>query len=275
MRYYIIFIIVLVLVLVFMTYIGYINYVDHKEAVVFSNQVYILDETKNNVKNINNNEIKVMTYNIRHGVGIDGKLDLERIYKIIASSGAKIIGLNEVDNEMFRSDFKKQYQILAKKLKMNYVFGSTLRGIRGSYGNAILTTFPIEKVKNYSLPVSLGHEPRGVLEARIVLPDRTKLLVLSTHLSADEKEREKQIKWLKNYLASIDKEPFVLMGDFNNQVGFFEGFELLSRTSKTYPAESPSESIDMIFSNCFLGEGVSINSRASDHFPLLVEIKCN
>ena len=41
--------------------------------------------------------IRVMSYNIHHGEGIDGKLDLKRIGDIIKNSNADIIGLQEVD----------------------------------------------------------------------------------------------------------------------------------------------------------------------------------
>ncbi len=264
MRYYIAAIVIVILFL--FTYAGYINYIGNKEAMVFSRQIQISN-------NINNSVVKIMTYNIKHGVGIDGKLNLERVARTIDSAGVQVIGLNEVDNQRIRSNFKKQYQILARKLKMNYTFGPTLRGITGSYGNAILTTFPIEKVENYSLPITIGHEPRGVLEAQVILPDQTKLRVLTTHLSASKKERKKQIKWLNNYLENIGKEPFVLMGDFNDEINFSQNYELLSKTVRTYPAENPSEKIDIIFSNHFLDEGVTINSKASDHLPLIAEMK--
>ena len=38
-----------------------------------------------------------MSYNIHHGEGIDGKLDLERIAKLIVDVKADIVGLQEVD----------------------------------------------------------------------------------------------------------------------------------------------------------------------------------
>lgn len=280
MRHYIV--IFCIIILSFLTYIGYINYIDNKEAVVFLRQNTILDDINRDVNNVNSNvdnvmtkdkTVKVMTYNIRYGVGMDGKLDLGRIAGVIDTTGAQIIGLNEVDNQMFRSNFKKQYQVLAGELKMNYVFGVTLKGIIGSYGNAILTTFPIERVENHSLPVTFGHEPRGVLEARVVLPDRTKLRVVSTHLSVDKKQRTKQIEWLNNYFANIGQEPFILMGDFNEQINFSPDLNLVASTVQTYPAENPSKSIDKIFSNRLLDREKTIDLQASDHLPLIVEMK--
>jgi endonuclease/exonuclease/phosphatase family metal-dependent hydrolase len=237
----------------------------------------INDDISNDVDNVMTKDkvVKVMTYNIRYGAGMDGKLDLGRIAGVINRTGVQIIGLNEVDNQMFRSNYKKQYQVLARELKMNYVFGVTLKGIIGSYGNAILTTFPVESLENHSLPIAFGHEPRGVLEARVILPDQTKLRILTTHLSVNKRERIRQVKWLNNYLENIDKEPFILMGDFNeniNNINFSQSLNLATSTAQTYPADNPSKSIDIIFSNYSLDRGKSIDLKASDHLPLVVEM---
>ena len=43
-------------------------------------------------------ELKVMTFNIRHGKGMDERVNLERIAKVINKNSVDIIGLNEVDN---------------------------------------------------------------------------------------------------------------------------------------------------------------------------------
>ena len=39
-----------------------------------------------------------MTYNIRHGVGLDGVLDLKRTARVIKAANADIVILNEVDH---------------------------------------------------------------------------------------------------------------------------------------------------------------------------------
>jgi endonuclease/exonuclease/phosphatase family metal-dependent hydrolase len=41
--------------------------------------------------------VTVMSFNIHHGQGTDGVLDLERIARVIRASGADIVGLQEVD----------------------------------------------------------------------------------------------------------------------------------------------------------------------------------
>ncbi len=60
---------------------------------------------------------KVMTYNVHHGKGLDKKVDLDRICKVITNSNADIIGLNEVDRYFSkRSHFQDQMEYLTNKL---------------------------------------------------------------------------------------------------------------------------------------------------------------
>ena len=41
--------------------------------------------------------LRVVTYNIHHGVGVDGKLDLNRIAEVIRAAKADLVALQEVD----------------------------------------------------------------------------------------------------------------------------------------------------------------------------------
>ena len=47
--------------------------------------------------------LKILSYNIHHGEGVDKKLDLERIAKLISESDADIVALQEVDVNTSRS----------------------------------------------------------------------------------------------------------------------------------------------------------------------------
>ena len=46
---------------------------------------------------------RVMTYNIHHGEGLDGKVDLLRIAQLIQAEGADIVALQEVDKGVERT----------------------------------------------------------------------------------------------------------------------------------------------------------------------------
>ncbi len=63
--------------------------------------------------------VRVMSYNIHFGVGMDGKYDLERIANVIQNSKVDIGGLQEVDVQFQPlTHLDNQIELLAKKWKM-------------------------------------------------------------------------------------------------------------------------------------------------------------
>ncbi|HTL30639.1 MAG TPA: endonuclease/exonuclease/phosphatase family protein, partial [Tepidisphaeraceae bacterium] len=48
-------------------------------------------------------KITVLTYNIHHGAGTDGKYDLQRLADVIKKSGADLVALQEVDRNTNRT----------------------------------------------------------------------------------------------------------------------------------------------------------------------------
>ena len=44
--------------------------------------------------------LRVATFNIHHGVGADGRLDLTRTADVISATGASVVGLQEVDRTL-------------------------------------------------------------------------------------------------------------------------------------------------------------------------------
>ncbi len=253
--------IVIIILVVLITYLYYINY--EARTVVVSSQAGRREPAMK--------KVKVMTYNIHHGVGNDRKLNLGRISKTIEESGAVIIGLNEVDNKMPRTDFINQSRFLAERLGMNYAYGPNLKTIIGSYGNAILTSLPLSNVKNYPLPTGLGGEPRGLLEADVLLPGWGKIKVLSTHLSTEQVYKDRQIRWLRRHIAKIDV-PYILIGDFNSDLETEKITETASIVSeKTYPSFSPEKKLDKFISSFQVEKSYTLPTEGSDHLPLVIE----
>lgn len=93
------------------------------------------------------NIIRVLSYNIHHGAGIDGKLDLERIAGVIKSASPDIVSLQEVDNQTKRSKGVDQAKELARLTNMKFVYGASMSFQGGKYGNTVLTTLPIKASK--------------------------------------------------------------------------------------------------------------------------------
>ena len=108
--------------------------------------------------------MKIVTYNIRYGVGKDDKLDLGRIAGEL--KGADIIGLQEIDRFWKRSGELDQAEELASMLGDYYwVYASGMnvdasyRGGSGKlvnrrrqHGDMVLSRFPILSTRSWPLP---------------------------------------------------------------------------------------------------------------------------
>ena len=73
--------------------------------------------------------LRVLTYNIHHGAGVDGKLDLKRIASVITGSKADIVALQEVDRNTARAGKVDQVAELARLTKMNALFGPNIKSL--------------------------------------------------------------------------------------------------------------------------------------------------
>lgn len=149
-------------------------------------------------------EVRVVTYNIQHG-----EHGLERIRDILKASAADVIALNEVDNGRKRSKFVSQAAWLAKELNMSYYFGAA-KDI--TYGNALLSRYPISEVNNKLL--SSQREDRGCLTGLVQVNDLP-LRVFVTHLGLIQEERLGHIGEIKSFMNHYSEENQILLGDFN------------------------------------------------------------
>jgi len=226
--------------------------------------------------------IKVMTYNIHHGISHDGKMDIDAIASVIQESGAEVIGLQEVDKRFFRTLFQDQVKMLAQKLNMYYYFGETFNILGAEYGNAILSKFPISSVNNLQLD-SKG-EQRGILSAKLDINGK-EVNFLVTHLSLNKNTRNVQVQQLKRYLDILEGE-VVLAGDFNTtpdrgEIIYVDRMlkdavkEISKENLYTYKERDGTEVlIDYIFLSpeIKVKEVYTINTKASDHLPLVADI---
>ena len=70
--------------------------------------------------------MRIMTFNIRHGKGLDGRVDLSRIIADIKHGDPDIVALQEVDRFHIRSRFADQVKILQNALDMDAFFSPSL-----------------------------------------------------------------------------------------------------------------------------------------------------
>lgn len=225
------------------------------------------------------NTHRLMSYNIHHGEGMDGKMDIERIGKLIIDINPEVVGLQEVDSVVARSGNIDILHMLSEQTGMYGTFGYSILHDGGKYGNGILTREKPLAVRKIALP--------GAREARTALiVELDKYLVVNTHLSLTNEERLESVKIITDAIKIYNK-PVFLMGDLNaspdsEPITFLQGkWQLLSNPKQfTFPSGKPTGTIDYIFGYTDKGETyakyrahVIDEQVASDHRPLFVDIR--
>lgn len=201
-------------------------------------------------------QLRVLSYNIHHCEGVDRKLDVQRIADVIRSVQPDIVALQEVDQNVKRSQSVDQPAQLAELTGMQVVFGANIPLQGGHYGNAILSRFAITTHKNHLLPNIDNSEQRGVIEAMIEAPAPLGPIVfLATHLDyrVDESERLASAKVINDLIAKHGDAAAILAGDMNATPDS-ETMRLLSSVWKianddprlTIPVDQPTKQIDFI-----------------------------
>jgi endonuclease/exonuclease/phosphatase family metal-dependent hydrolase len=240
--------------------------------------------------------LRVMTYNIHIGKGMDGKADLPRIANVIKSADVDVVALQEVDLKTRRSGSDvDQLKELSRLTGMHGVFAKARDFDGGEYGQAVLSRAPIADVKVHKLPGDAAG-PQEQIEERIAvvatipqekpLPD---LLFVGTHLHhIGESHRLKQSAEINRILAEHvgKREPAaILLGDLNATPDS-ETMKRMRETwqdvtadaGMTFPADKPDRKIDYVMLPKDHGwEVVSAKVMdepvASDHRPVVVELR--
>jgi endonuclease/exonuclease/phosphatase family metal-dependent hydrolase len=230
--------------------------------------------------------LRVLSYNIHHGEGVDGKLELTRLGAIIASSGADLVALQEVDQKATRTKGIDQAAELAALTGLHHAYGKAMDFQGGAYGQALLSRWPLENFTVHPLPNPAKVEPRIAISATVRPPGLPPVRFIGTHLDAtrDETARVQQTAKL-NELFATDDTLTILVGDFNARPDTNPMKPLLAvwadasigNPQPTIPAKNPTSRIDYVLlrpagvwrvvSSTVLPEAV-----ASDHRPLLVEL---
>jgi endonuclease/exonuclease/phosphatase family metal-dependent hydrolase len=161
--------------------------------------------------------IRVLTYNIHHGEGTDGLLDLARIAAIIKSAQPDLVALQEVDERTDRTGRIDELGELERLTGMHGTFGKAMPFSGGDYGVAVLSRWPMLGVDNHSLPSSPDREPRTELTIT-TRPDEDGpvLRFTSTHFDQgrDELDRLAQAESVNERETRV-AGPAILAGDMN------------------------------------------------------------
>jgi endonuclease/exonuclease/phosphatase family metal-dependent hydrolase len=162
--------------------------------------------------------LRVLCYNIHHGEGVDGRLDLERIARVVRSADPDVVALQEVDRNTRRTGNVDQPAELARLTDMRVVFGKNIDFEGGGYGNAVLSKLPIKSHTNHHLPTFDHFEQRGVLVVELEAPQAsTPIVLFATHLDhrPDQRERVASAEKINQLLAMHSTAAAILAGDLN------------------------------------------------------------
>lgn len=209
----------------------------------------------------------LMTYNIRHGKGMDKKVDLSRIANEIVLVNPDVVTMQEVDYKTERSEGKDTPEVIAALTKLGYksAFGKAIEMGGGEYGNAILSKqAPIAKAV---IPLEGKEEQRCLLVLEF-----NDCYVATCHLSLDAESRSNSCYKICEVVKEISsgkfkqdgkkifsgkEKPFYLTGDFNATPestdifvitkSFFWLSKSSDKTGLTFPSDKPNRVLDYIF----------------------------
>jgi endonuclease/exonuclease/phosphatase family metal-dependent hydrolase len=225
--------------------------------------------------------LTVLSYNIHHGEGTDGKVDLDRIARVIRDSGADLVALQEVDNRTTRTGGVDQTAELARLTGLHGRFARQIDYQGGTYGQAVLSRWPIDDLKIHLLPGEPEREQRIAAEARLSVEGRPMTFV-TTHLNhQSEPNRIQQAERINAILAQTNM-PAILAGDLNAtpesaplQILASAWTTATPEPRPSFPSEAPARQIDFVLTRP-AGAFTVVESRvldepvASDHRPLRV-----
>jgi endonuclease/exonuclease/phosphatase family metal-dependent hydrolase len=235
-----------------------------------------------------------MTYNVHGCVGLDWRLDLLRVARVIEAERPDVVALQELDVERSRSRSRDQPRLLAEHLGMHLAFSSARECDGGRYGNAVLSRHPLESIRSACLPRLHGDREERALQWVKIHAPRYSLNILNTHFGLDQRERLLHAEtilgpeWAHDACAA---GPTIVCGDFNASprspvyrqlTALLRDAQLAlphaRRSAATFPAILPVLRIDHVFVSseiavigCRAARGLRAR-LASDHLPLVADV---
>ncbi len=215
-------------------------------------------------------QLRVAAYNIKHGRGMDDRVDLERVAAVLRALDADVITLQEVDDRTERTGGVDQVAVLADLLGYEGHHGPHRPYQGGFYGNAVLTRLPVVAQRTHPIPAASG-SALAVHETVVEVGAR-RISLVSVHLAGTPEERTAQAEAVSATFGG----PAILAGDFNGRPDD-TAVRRLARTwhvgtkrgdPRTYPAPQPDREIDFVMwrTGERAGAGDPIELRLADHW---------
>lgn len=246
--------------------------------------------------------LRVATYNIHAGAGMDNVFDLDRQVAELRSLRADVIGLQEVDVHWdARSEWRDLAGELGRRLGMRVSFApvysldpATPGAPRREFGVAVLSRYRVVGAENHDITRLSTQDPNPVPApgpgfGEVVL--RVKGLpvhVYATHLDyrGDPSVRIAQVADTRRIMAEDRKEERgpvrqILLGDFNaapsatELAPLWEELTDIEPGAPTFPAEDPVRRIDYVAvskDTVRVRDAAVAETLASDHRPVVADL---
>ncbi|GAC16247.1 endonuclease/exonuclease/phosphatase family protein [Aliiglaciecola lipolytica] len=229
--------------------------------------------------------IKVISYNIHSGIGIDNVFDYGRIGEFLASQKADIVCLQEMDLRALNLDKHEQIERLKANYFTEFIASPAVFTESGWYGNALLSRFAHLSQRSVDISVET-RQPRNIQDVLFNINGH-KLRILNTHKGLKQHERFAQFTQLNavvNEIISEDDTPLLVAGDFNEWQFFPRTLRRINKTLRpiplgpTFPNKFPLFKLDRFW--CKPDQLVqqarvlkTPETRVySDHYPIQAEL---
>ena len=153
--------------------------------------------------------VRIMSYNIRNGNGMDNRHDVGRVAARIAASGADLVALQEVDSLTRRSGGTYIAGQLAALTGLHATYAPAIDYDGGKYGIALLSREKPQSSYHVALP---GREEKRTL----MVVEFKDYVMLNTHLSLTEADQLASVDILVREARKVTGKPVFLAGDFNS-----------------------------------------------------------
>lgn len=248
---------------------------------------FVQEASAQNTKDVN--AIRVMSYNIHYGKGMDGVFSLENIANVVKKADPDIVGLQEIKDSL-------QAEELGRLTGMEVVFGPSL-GKSDGYGDAILSKYPFDWVGNQSIP-SASSSRYQAMAVDVDLSSKSKkwgkVRIINTHFDwlrtiGSEEARLSTVDVIeKAFFNGSDDLPSILTADINS----VPDSPVLKKLEKygwsnyqdggpylSIPSTNPKKQIDYTLyrSNTEYRWGVTnffvmYGEESSDHLPVVIDL---
>lgn len=231
-------------------------------------------------------DLRIVTYNIHRGRGLDRRTRPERIAEVLQALNPDIIALQEVIGPGRTT--AGHAELIGAALGMGWIMGPVRELRNHQFGNMILSRFPMWNHAQYDLSWQTC-EPRGTQRVAVDVGPGT-LQVYNAHLGTALLERRYQATRLAAWVHDRrTPAPKILLGDFNEWSRTLAGDILAERLKsidifaflkrrRTYPGIFPLLHLDHIYyEGDITVRDVSLPKTrlallASDHLPLVADI---